>query len=376
MHAERLNLIFSEILADDGKNNHIQKLTDLKTAIENRISNPNDPNTENAVSENLKTLLDSLDASETNNFHPISRKIIDELNLEVLIASNIKERVENSLNNNMIDTDKKNEIDTLISEINEKKTAITEASSGFQKVGIGTDKLENLECELNFSIPRDFVNNDLKSFGTEINKLNVLLQSMSEVLKEEHRGFKIRNISSTDLTVAININVDLAEIILYSLVGIQMTFMQMKDKQDLIDKLTDLPENLTTGLKDWATNQLSEKTDLMVDEIGEKFGEIIDKDKFDQLKGTVRGAILDLVKRLQKGVNIEINVGDAEEEPDDQAEDEEKDPEKVGEMRNRLKEISKKSAELTVLQLQKNPIFNIEHLTPDETDNTEEGVDD
>ena len=85
---------------------------------------------------------------------------------------------------------------------------------------------------------------------------------------------------------------------------------------------------------------------------------------------------MDLVKRLQKGVNIEINVGDAEEEPDDQAEDEEKDPEKVGEMRNRLKEISKKSAELTVLQLQKNPIFNIEHLTPDETDNTEEGVDD
>lgn len=292
------------------------------------------------------------------------------MNLDILIALNIKERVDASLRN-VIVTDISTELKTLVNEINQGKAAISEVISGFKKIGIEADRLEFEECELNIAIPREYVNNDLNAFGKEIGKINIAFVSLSEILKEEHRGFEIRSISSTDLTVAININVDLADLVLYSLIGIKMIFHNMEDKQNLIDNISDLPDELSSQLKDWATSQLGEKTTEMVDNIREQFGGIIDVDKYEQYKGSVRDTILDLVERLQNGVNIEVNIGDSDDESDEDTDDDAEVPAELISKRNRLKELSKKSAELTVLQLQKNPIFNIEHLKSNKDEITE-----
>ncbi|MDP2664952.1 MAG: hypothetical protein Q8O97_03350, partial [bacterium] len=61
--------------------------------------------------------------------------------------------------------------------------------------------LEPGTCELGILVPRKAINNDLNEFAEDIKNLNNIFSTFSELTTGNRPGFKIRSISSSDLSV-------------------------------------------------------------------------------------------------------------------------------------------------------------------------------
>lgn len=370
MQAERLHHILIELLSDDEEVQYIAALTAVMAFVDQRISDPSQPAHDEALSASLKALFLTLDKSRTNKFPPTWRKTLRELDLDVLLAENIRERVEANFRDRRVDTDLKENLKALLSEINTKKGALSEIKSGFEKIELDFEKLEQGECELNIVIPRDYVDDDLKSLGKELEELEKIFKIFSELFGDDYSGFKIKTISSTDFSIVINVNVDVGLIIVSSLVALHMAFGTLQEKRDAMEKLLDLPEKFVSGIKEWANTHMEEKINELVDSFKESFADTVKEERINELKNGLVASLRKLANRLEKGFNVDVRAGLP---PSiEEAEGDEKiTKEEIGRMKKlgkKLNEIQIKSAELNVLELQTTKILSL----PEPTEEPEE----
>ncbi len=183
MHAERLLSIFAAIIEDDtAKNysNHIQKIV---AAIAARINEPQQPNHLTAIAENLKIFREVGKVSETNTFSLTWKKIIYELELEILLIEEVERRIDEVFRSTSMETEYQAELNKIVAERNKKKGAITQILEGFQQIGLTTEELDPGEIVLNFTIPRKNNEGDLKSFHKELSDLEKNLLWISRSIR-------------------------------------------------------------------------------------------------------------------------------------------------------------------------------------------------
>ena len=71
----------------------------------------------------------------------------------------------------------------------------------FAQLGIGAEDLKPGECEVGILIPRNAVHNNIQEFGKELQDLNFILGTFSELASGDRETFEIKTISSTELMV-------------------------------------------------------------------------------------------------------------------------------------------------------------------------------
>ncbi|WP_299574460.1 hypothetical protein [uncultured Shewanella sp.] len=92
-----------------------------------------------------------------------------------------------------------------LTQINERLkpfvSSITQLCNSMQALHVGKENLAPGECEVGVVVPRVEVDNALADFGKELVKINKIFSVFAEIATDSRESFKIRTISSSDLTV-------------------------------------------------------------------------------------------------------------------------------------------------------------------------------
>ncbi len=361
MHAERLFSIIKEISRSYEEESIVPLLDKIISAVNSRISQPGERQFDEQISAAIQALFRALDHSTIHNFSVTWRKIIQELNLNDLLPDTVRSNVENAFSTRLVDSDFLKSLEKIKKQIAKKLSGIDQLKDGFQSVGIHDDELEPEEIEFDVMMPRESINDQLGGFGKELALLNKELMVISNITKNPNQHLRINSISTNDFSLAINIDINLGEVLAAILFGLTIMKNHYRSKVDVVrDKLSDLPTDLLNGINAWANQYVKAEISNLIDKLPTQCAESVDREKLNNLRGQVQAALEYLAENQDKGFNMDVRVG----EPDDDEADADPDADEVTVARielarNRLRAIAEKSAEMKVIERQSTPILSL-----------------
>lgn len=311
MNTERLNRILLELKKEYDIKLVLAKLNDVRTHLQNQVNQPQQPaHQQNLVAE-LNNLKEILKNSDTNSFSPGWNQVIDEIGGANLFGNKLLERIETIFESNQITPAAAlQELTEIVNASQLLKEAIDKVVEGFNKLKIGSDDLEQGQCELGYSIPRIFVENKLSSLNKEITELNFILNNISEVVTGEKQDFEIKTISSSDFLLYVVVGLTVADVLSKAVERIINNYKTILEIKLLRNQLKDkgVPEKETKGIEEHANNSMKEEIKNIVNEIMKEHYKSKDTGRKNELTNGITIAFNKLANRIDNGFNVEIRV--------------------------------------------------------------------
>ena len=340
-------------------------LSRLIAAVTSNVSQPG-PVPAEQVAQTAKTLFEQLDKSTIHQFPVTWKKILRELDLEILLPSEIRRQVEEAFARRLVDADVLKALNALKDQLTQKLNSLTQLAAGFEAIRIPDDSLVPGEVEFDVAMPRQAINDQLPGFQKELAQLNIELQVLAAVAKHSPtRDFRINSISTNDFTVALNIDVDLGELIAYLLLSLHLIKATYQKNADVVAKqLSDfLPEELRDRFKEVVNNYVESEIVKLVERLktDEKSG--ADPQKVENNKGALLAALKYLMQKMEKGFNMDVRSAPPSEDEIKNEGDADK-KRALEESRTRLIALQQKSANIKLLEQQSAPILNLTARDP------------
>jgi len=311
MNTERLHAIAIAVVDDLNTTNSLKALNDLVKSLQNQVNQPQAPQFQGQVSQHLKTLSDVLVQSKSNNFSPAWKQLLKELGVHDLLGNPLLDRIQEIFARNQITpATALQELTELHKQLSNYKTSFEAVITSFRNLQIGSEEIEKGQCELGLLIPRAAVSNNLKEFATDLNKIDTLFGTFSELTTYERPGFKINSVSSTDfnlmlaaapvMVASIALAVDRILTVYKRVLEIRKLHGQLK-KQGLKDKELQ-------PIKKKADSAIMEEVEKLTPELLDKYYKNQDTARRHELSTQLKKALIEIAKRIDKGYNVEIRV--------------------------------------------------------------------
>ena len=321
MRAETLHQITKSLLTDSEKIDYLGQLENLKSAVERRLSEPGQPAHDEAIRDQISSLLESLKGSVTREFPLSWQEICREHSLECLLAQTIEQSIDLAFKSSRLDSELKSRLDAMSSEINEKLDALREIEAGFATINLKDDTLGPRQYELNIALPRDSIDDRLSGFGNELNKLNKEFQVLSSIVNgEKQELFKIKSISSNDFSVVLNIDLNLTAVLTFVFLSIQILLRKIKSDTDYLEKISTniFSKKLIVQIKQEIDNSINAGLDTILANLDKECPDSIDEKQLKNKKETLRGTLMTLVERLRKEQFMDVRAGPAQGDNEDE----------------------------------------------------------
>ena len=352
MNAERLHAIALEIQKELKITNQVQLVNQLVQHLQNQVNQPNQPIHQQNVSNTLKILFDKLKSAPSNNFPPTWRQIIKEIEADHLLGENLLRKIEDIFTRNQITPSiALEEIKKIQQSLQNFSNAINNLIAAFKQLNIGADELEPGECEFSILVPRKYVNNELKEFGKELEELNQIFGVFAEIATGSRPGFEIRQISSTDLSVFLNVDLQTAECITVAIASIISAYKNLLEIKKLRNELKNkgVPEDNLQGIEDYANNLMNKEIEKLMPDLINKFYKSADEKRKNELIIELRYSLKKIANRIDRNFNFEVRVKPPKEEEEAQEKGEQ----------NVYSRILKSAKELTFLKEEGEPILSL-----------------
>lgn len=357
MHAERLFSIIKNIINSYDQDQTTSLLDNLITAVNSRISNPGDRQFDEQISSTSHKLFEALDKSEMRAFSVTWRKIIEELNLSVLLPEEVRSSVEKAFENRLVDSDLLKALQHLQQQLQAKLNGLSQLRDGFTAVEIGDDDLGPGQVEFDVMMPRESINDQLTGFNKELSSLNKEMQVIASITKTPEQLFKINSVSTNDFTVALNIDLNLGEVIaaiLFSLAVIRNSYQSNVDK---INQLEELPTEIFDRIKEWANTHVKQQISQLIERLPAECPESIDPEALANKKVLLQNALEYFAQAQDRGFNMDVRAGLLETDSAD-----EEDQSKLDEIETantRLRVLTEKISHMKMIERQTKPILSL-----------------
>jgi len=359
MHSERLFSIIKRITKAYGEGGIVPDLDSLIAAVNSRISQPADRQFDEQISSISKSLFEKLDKSPMHEFPATWRKIIQELDLSILLPDQVRVGIEKAFETRLVDSDLLSGLQALKKSIAKKLDGANQLQRGFQAVGIEDDELGPGEVEFDIMMPRESIADQLPGFTKELGRLSTQMQVIASVAKSRQQSFTINSISTNDFSLAINIDLNLGEILAAILLGLTVIQSNYRSKADIIKNgLSDLPAKLLESFKEWANQYVKDEIGKLIERLPAECPDAVDAEKLLNNKVPLQAALEYLSEGQEKGFNMDVRAGlPTMEQPDGTAS-----PDRILELEkeaSRIRAITEKSAQMNVLERQTAPILSL-----------------
>ena len=202
MNAERLHAIAISVGQYLQSTNTLGLLQALSKALQAQVSQPQEPSHQQTVADRLAQLTEKLEQSPAEVFPPTWYQALEEFDVDGLFGEALVSRVKEIFAGNQITpTIVRDEINALVQRLSNFQETLSKIRDGFEALSIGAEKLEAGDAEIGILIPRDFVDHSLDKLGAELDELNGILLPFSEIAGEGRPSFKVRTLSSSDISV-------------------------------------------------------------------------------------------------------------------------------------------------------------------------------
>lgn len=310
MNIERLHRILIELSNDIKKENISTALNNVQTNLQNQINQPNQASYQKNLVASLGTLKNTLNKSSFNNYPPGWKETIYEIGGKGLLGKELNLRIENIFSSNVITpANALSEIKAIKIDFDKIISSIDTMIAGMKGLGIESEELEPGECELGYTIPRLYVNNELNSLKKEISELNFILKSISEAVNGEQQEFTVKTISSSQFLIYLIIGLKLADVLSNATERILNHYKQILEIKVLRNQLTEngVPASETKSIDTHANGIMKKEIKKIASEIIKEHykGE---EGRKNELENSVVISLNKLANRIDNGFNVEIRV--------------------------------------------------------------------
>ena len=180
----------------------------------------------------------------------------------------------------------------------------------FEVLKIGEEELAPGECDLGVLIPRAFVHDRLDEFADELKELNEIFEVFAEVATGKRPNFRIKTISSTDLSVLLEIAPIVGKLIVSALTDVIAVYKQIIDIKLGLKKLaeTNVPQKALQHVEDHANEKMNKEIDTIVVKVLSQRYEGLDSGRVNELKMALTIQVSKLADRVDRGFNIEVRM--------------------------------------------------------------------
>jgi len=315
MNVERLHAIASALRADLDSSTTLTILQSLVSSLSNQINQPGQPQYQQQTSQYYTQLLKALEESEVNSFSPTWRQVLDEIGASRVTGENLAALVLATFAQNQITPSvAQQELQAYFNELQQLSTGIDQTLAGLRALKIGSEDLDPGECELGVLVPRAFLDNRLDRFASELDELNQIFGVFSEVASGSRPGFEIKTISSTDLSVYLEVAAIVGACIatcVERIVALYKQLLEIRKTQAELAKLGVEKKNLK-GLEDHANGVMENGIEKLVKEIMAEYMPKGEAGRKNELSIELKFAMKKIANRIDRGFNIEVRM----EEPD------------------------------------------------------------
>lgn len=309
MRAEVVSEILDDVIADFTELSVIARLETLAQALQNQI---NSPTAENQVLvRDLKDeILDQFSKSRFSRY-PISLTLtLDEMKIEDYLPLRLAGEIEDAFSGNQITPA------TVLAELADvqDKARIILGHAKAYKDAAGFFEFEarypepDDEFEFTISIPREAVNNELDDFGRELTRLDKLLGVFSEMATGSRSDFKIKSISSSDLTVVLHSVPAVAILIVTSLERLTAAYERMLNIIHLHRQLKEskVPDGMIRDMEKFTQKTLREEIQKASKEIESNLLKKVDAGRRLELRTELKRALEEIISRFDRGYVFDV----------------------------------------------------------------------
>jgi hypothetical protein len=326
MNAERLHAVAIAIRDDIQTTNALRLLQQLRDSLQNQVNQPGQPTYQQQVSQFLQELDSALESAKSNDFSPAWQLAIEEIGAKGLLGRELQERIREIFARNQITPSVAHqEIQSLWTELQTLSTAADQLIASFEALHIGAEELSAGECELGILVPRAAVKNRLDELAAELKTLDRTFGVFAELATGSRPGFQIRSLSSSDLTVFLDLLPQVAACVAVAVERLVALYKQLLEIRDLRQKLEEqgLPAKALQGIDGHANGHMKKGIDALVDQLVDEWGTNIDTGRKNELRTELLDALNRVANRIDKGYSIEVRV-----EPPPAAKDEDEQAQK------------------------------------------------
>ena len=311
MNAERLHAICIDLKESIESVALPNKLKQVVSNLQNIVNNPQDSGQQQALSNNLATLYEALEDFPTNYYSPAWHQTLDELGGSQILGSELEENIRHILETNQITpATAHQEIQKLFQELQQFVSAINGVITAFDQLKIGAEELEPGECEVGILVPRKAVHNNIQEFGKELQDLNFIFGTFSELASGNRETFQIKTISSSELMVFLAAVPPVAACVAHAaekLINLYKTLLEIKKlKGDLLKQ--GVEEEKMEGINEHANSLMSNGVEDLTKEVVAEYYQGNDGQRKNELTNAVRIALNRLANRIDQGFNIEVRA--------------------------------------------------------------------
>ncbi len=357
MNIERLHKILLELQTEFNNRDLLIQIQDVRDNLANQVSNPQQPQYQQNLVAALNLLNESLEKSPFNDFSPSWIQVIEEIGGKNLFGNELKEQIEEIFNRNQITPSAAlDEINIIYAKVEKLKNAVEELISGFTKLNIGKEDLLPGQCELGYSIPRLVIDNKLSSFSKEVQELNFILGTFSEVIEGKKGNFDIKTISSSDFLLYVIIGLQVADTLSNAIEKIINNYKTILEIKVLRNQLKEkgVPETATKEIEEHANSSMENLIRQIASEVISQYHLKDEVARKNELENATVIALNKIANRIDKGFNLEVRV-----EPLPAATEKEKTDTNHQEKLLRISNIQKQSRTLQYINTIGEPILQL-----------------
>ena len=311
MNAERLHAIIAALNAELKSSGVISYLDQLVSSLQNQVSQPAQPQYEQQTAQAYSQLLDALRKPDLNRFNPTYQQVLEELGATSIIGNALASTVEAIFGRNTITpTIAHQELSQIQATLHNLQAAIDQLTAAYGALGIGKEDLSAGECELAVLVPRAFVENKLELFGEELQKLNKIFGVFAEIATGERPSFAIKTISSSDLSVYLELAAIIGACVATAVEKIIALYKSLLEIRKLLGELSEKgveKENLK-GLEDHANGIMDKGIGVLVEELIQEFCQTTDTGRKNELSIELKYSLKKIANRIDRGFNIEVRM--------------------------------------------------------------------
>ena len=357
MRAQTALTVVGDIFEDLEEGGIVPLFQTLVAAMQNQVNSPNEQ-TQLEVGKSRDALLKTLKRSRFNNYPTSLFALVETMDVEHLLGERLRQSILRSFSGNEITpATALAQIEDLSSQVQTLYQTAEQYISSSEYFELLRDDLDENDHEISVVVPRGFVNNELDDFGKELVKLDKLFSVFVEIETGSREDFKIKTISSSDLTVVLESAPGVALLIAVSIERLAVFYERMLNIIKVHKELRqfdDLPASVGSEMQTYIDEKIAEGIQQATTEILAGKLQGIDAGRKNELQTELQNALGQLAKRLDSGFLFDIRAG----EPAGPAEGEqETKAQKID--RERYDRISSARKKIQAMRIQSQPVLKL-----------------
>lgn len=356
MNTTKLHVLARELSKELKRTGSVSLLQQAVKFLQQQISQPQQPNHQQQLTSSLTNLYNKLEPSPIDDYSPAWRDAMEELGVYEGFGSKLAERVRDIFEKNQITPQSAlEELTKIHQEISATESNLTGLISELEYFGVGEDVLNDDECEVGIIVPRSYVNDNMKSFGSELVQLEKTLLVFSELATGQREPLKIRQISSSELSVFLEYLPEVGACVAIAVERIVALYKQLLEIKKLKKELVaqEVPEAQLTGIDSHAESIVNPALDSLANELLEQYGNHLDQNRKNEISIELRHTLNKLANRIDRGFNIELRVSPIDEDQDI----EEDDSSDVDTTKQAIRQIVKSASKINHLETTGEPVL-------------------